>query len=316
MTIFRTLAIFILAASSMVSADEDPRDTYIDLVSGSFSSAAQANRDNRYDKVIWHLAEVRPDDPSGARWLYVEQWEDGAAAPYRQRLQRYTLTPEGGIAVRAFRLPEPALYVGAWKLPGMFAGFNIDTLAAAQGCDVVLARTGERRFEGATNGQLCQTSWQGASYAVSHSLVTHEKMVNWDRGFTSEGQRVWGPVSGGYEFRRLGDNTVCADPVYMVVYGTISDRGRFGAYARAIGQSGLYQKNKGYYAAITPVEAVFEGTPGDSHGMVLAHFPCLKAAQDFWYSKEYEAIKPLREGIADFTVTVVKARPAPDYIRE
>lgn len=305
----------LLGSGAGFARADDPRDAYFDLVTGAFTSGAQAKRDRRYDDVVWHIAEVPVLRDDAFRWAYVEQWETGSDAPYRQRLQSYQLSGDGSIVVRSYRLPTPAAYVEAWKTPDTFVGFDTSTLTAAGGCDVALARTGEKRFEGSTNGQQCKTTWRGAAFVVSHSLVTEDKMVNWDRGFASDGTQVWGPMQGGYEFLPLSQAAVCASPVYMVVYGDIYDRAKFGAYARAIGEAGLYPKTQGYYAAITPTLDVFEGEPGESHGMVLVEFPCLQAAKDFWYSEEYEAIKPLREGISDFTVTVVPSLPKPDYIR-
>lgn len=310
------LLFFVLFSQGVRAQTADPRDAYFDLTTGTFTSEAQAGRDKRYDHIVWHLTEAPVPDTSGARWIYTEQWQKGQDAPYRQRLQRYRLGQDGSIIVRAYRLPDAQAFVGAWKTPSVFEDFDISTLSATEGCDVPIARTGPNRFEGSTNGQLCQTSWRGASYVVSRSLATETKLVNWDRGFSSDGNQVWGPRQGGYEFRRKTEAPVCAAPVYMVVYGNIYDRKKFGAYARAIGEAGLYPKNQGYYAGITPVLDVFEGDPGDSHGMVLATFPCLQAARDFWYSDAYEKIKLLRQGISDFTVTVVKALPKPDYIRD
>lgn len=302
--------------SMPVFAEDDPRDAYFELTTGSFTSAAHAARDKRYDDIVWHLAEVQPDDPTGARWLYAEQWAKGGEAPYRQRLQRYTVTADGGIAVRPFRIPDAETYVGAWQEPARFGGLNPSDLTAADGCDVVIARTGPKRFEGGTRGQGCQTEWRGASYVVSRSLVTADKLVNWDRGFAADGAQVWGPVSGGYEFRRVGAEDLCDEPVHMLVYGDIYDREKFRAYAEAIWASGLYPKTQGYYVAVTPADDIFEGEPGKDHGMVLVRFPCHAAARAFWYSDDYAKIRPLRKGIADFVVSVFKLRPVPEYIRE
>jgi hypothetical protein len=36
--------------------------------------------------------------------------------------------------------------------------------------------------------------------------VHAEGFTNWDRGFTAEGEHVWGPRGGGYEFVRLDDS--------------------------------------------------------------------------------------------------------------
>ena len=316
MRILALTTAFAFCMSGLSQAADDPRDAYFELTTGSFSSAVQAARDKRYYDIVWHLTEVQPDDPTDARWLYAEQWEQGAEVPYRQRLQRYTLTRDGGIAVRSFRIPDAETYIGAWQEPTRFGDVNPSSLIAAEGCDVFLARTGPTRFEGGTQGQGCRTEWRGASYVVSQALATENKLVNWDRGLAADGTLVWGPAAGGYEFRRIGVENLCDEPVHMLVYGDIYDREKFKAYAEAIWASGLYPKTQGYYVAVTPADDIFEGAPGKDHGMVLVRFPCHAAARAFWYSDDYAKIRPLREGIADFVVSVFKERPIPEYIRE
>ena len=141
-------------------------------------------------------------------------------------------------------------------------------------------------------------------------------MTNWDRGFTESGELVWGPAGGGYKFRRLDDDSSCVDPVRMLVYGTISDRAKFIGYVGALAQSGLYVEAQGYYEAMTPVIEVFEGEPPPNRAVIMVRFPCLEKAQAFWYSDKYVEIRKLREGIADFEVTVLRVPPMPAYIEE
>ena len=100
------------------------------------------------------------------------------------------------------------------------------------GCDTVVTRAGTGRFEGATVGNRCRNSYKGASYAISHSVLTVDEMVNWDRGFNAAGELVWGPAAGGYRFRRVGEAGACVQPVRMLVYGEIRDRKAFGNYLR------------------------------------------------------------------------------------
>ena len=138
-------------------------------------------------------------------------------------------------------------------------------------------------------------------------------MVNWDRGFSADGELKWGPAAGGYRFARQTDEPRCDKPVRMLVFGEIFDREKFGAYVAAITRSGLYPKLGGYYEAITPALDVFEGEPPPGRGVVISRFPCLEAAQTFWQSPEYAEIIPLREGVAEFEVLVLPGLPIPDY---
>jgi CpeT protein len=296
---------------------DDALDLYVELTTGTFSSAAQAAADDRYGNATWHIAEIWPGREDG-RWLYAENWFGEADAPYRQRITRLTRAADGSLVARGYRLPEAERYAGAWRDPSLLESIRPESLEAVEGCDVVIVRTGERRFEGSTVGRQCRNDYKGAAYVVSQSVLTDDSMLNWDRGIAADGRQVWGPAAGGYRFRHTdpdGDTEACNRPVRMVVFGEIHDREAFAAYPKAIFASGLYPKVQGYYEAITPALEVFEGDPPPGRGVVISRFPCLEAARQFWYSEQYQQeIRPLREGIADFEVLVLPGLPVPDYI--
>lgn len=280
-------------------------DALMRLQIGSFSSALQSKYDARYDDITWHIAEIWPGAPDGARWIYTEAWMTGAEAPYMQRIARYTEDADGSIVSVRYPVPDAQRFIGAWQEPGRLADLDPASLSALPGCETVMSRTGEHRFEGGTTGSRCANSHRGASYAVSRTVLDGDSMTNWDRGFDAGGSLRWGPAAGGYQFRRLDSTASCVDPVRMLVYGNISDRDKLVTYARALAESGLYAKHGGYYEATTPQLDVFEGEPPDGRGVIIARFPCLAAAQAFWNSPEYTAIRKLREGIAEFEVLVL-----------
>ncbi|MEO0998403.1 MAG: CpcT/CpeT family chromophore lyase [Pseudomonadota bacterium] len=309
------LMLLLLAGAASAANAQTALDDYVALATGSFDSAAQAARDSRYDTAIWHIAEAPALAGDGQRWLYAENWIQGSDKPYRQRLVRLRSDNGGVVLAASFRLPEPEAYIGAWQSPAAFDGFDIDTLTGIEGCESVITRAGAQRFESTTQGHQCKNSYKGAAYVLSRSVLTAGKMVNWDRGFSTDGELVWGPAAGGYEFLRRGTAAAdCNEPVRMLVYGRIFDREAFGAYARALAESGLYPRHDGYYEAITPALDVFEGDPPADRGVVIARFPCLAAAQSFWNSPEYRDIVPLRDGIAEFEVIVMPGLPVPEYI--
>ncbi|MEO1245028.1 MAG: CpcT/CpeT family chromophore lyase [Pseudomonadota bacterium] len=305
--------LLLLIATSQAAA-ADTLDDYVELATGSFSTAAQAASDSRYDAVTWHIAEIWQDREDDGRWLYSESWIDGSERPYMQRLSRVSLAKDGSLLAERYILPDTASFVGAHRDTARFDALGIERLEKLEGCDGVLVRAGAKRFEGGTIGKRCGSRYKGASYAISHSTLRKDSMTNWDRGFNADGELVWGPAAGGYRFDRLDDVERCNKPVRMLVYGEIFDRAKFFAYVRAIADSGLYEKTGGYYEGITPPLEVFEGEPPPTRGVVISRFPCLEAAQAFWYSDEYEAIRPLRDGVSEFEVIVLPAPPLPEWV--
>lgn len=104
-------------------------------------------------------------------------------------------------------------------------------------------------------------------------------------------------------------------PVYMVVAGPTHDRARMQAYAKAIADSGLYQKLGGYYINSPRALATFEGEPPQGYTTLIVRFPCFENAKAFWYSREYqEKIRSLRldPSAGDYTVTVYPEIPVRD----
>lgn len=310
----KVFTFFIIAAlTNPHGAAASALDDYMRLATGSFTSAAQAATDSRYDLITWHVAEIWNGD-SEQRWLYIESWMDAAEAPYMQRISRVQLQDDGTLRLQRYQLPETSRFVGAWQDPPRFSTLSPDALTKLNGCDIVLVRAGTDRFEGGTRGNDCRNSYKGAGYTISQSVLSTDEMWNWDRGFSQAGDLVWGPSAGGYRFRRAGADSQCVKPVRMLVYGEVHDRDRFLAYARAIAASSLYPDNDGYYEAITPALDVFEGDPPPGRAVLITRFPCLEAAQAFWHSDQYAKIRPLREGVADFEVLVLPAPPLPEWV--
>jgi uncharacterized protein (DUF1330 family) len=101
-------------------------------------------------------------------------------------------------------------------------------------------------------------------------------------------------------------------PVLMVVSGPTHDRARMQAYAKAIADSGLYQKLGGYYLNSPRPLAMFEGSPPAGYTNLIVRFPCFANAEAFWNSREYqEKIRPLRlnPSAGDYIVTVYPEVP-------
>ncbi|KAK9089996.1 hypothetical protein Sjap_023173 [Stephania japonica] len=57
-------------------------------------------------------------------------------------------------------------------------------------------------YEGSTPPGSFPNSWNGASYSTSEFAVLRNNEIHmWDRGFDDDGNQVWGPKGGPYEFK-------------------------------------------------------------------------------------------------------------------
>ncbi len=171
-------------------------------MTGSFSSAEQAEADTNYFDIrlemhpIWrHLED--------SYWLYVEQaLATHLDEPYGQRVYRLSRQADGSIRSDVYTIPDPVRFVGAWKESDQLGELTPDDLAIKPGCAIILKRTAGTGFEGGTVGVGCLSELRGAAYATSEIKVTSNRIESWDRGFDSEGNQVWGPVYGGYVFKK------------------------------------------------------------------------------------------------------------------
>lgn len=173
-------------------------------MTGSFSSAAQAEADPEFRVILLHMTPIWPGRRDG-RWLYVEQAAAEAAdKPYRQRIYRLAAEWDSGtLRSDVFELPgDPLAFAGAWKTPRDFDRLAPEDLSPRSGCSIVLRAQADDSFKGATLANECASSLRGASYATSEAEITPTGLRTWDRGYDASGQQVWGAVKGPYEFLR------------------------------------------------------------------------------------------------------------------
>ncbi|HEX8876861.1 MAG TPA: chromophore lyase CpcT/CpeT [Phycisphaerales bacterium] len=211
--------------SDLAPREEMPRQTrsnleeLVDLMVGSFSSQKQHQEDSEnFFDIRLHMAPIWRDisgDEKGY-WLYVEQ---AVAAmpdkPYRQRVYHVTMeyvANESGTAIPVFKsavyllpgTPQEVLrFTGAWKDATKLDGVTPDKLIPRDGCTVVMSRTGEGKFEGATVGKGCPSERGGAKYATAEVHVNKDGLQTWDRGYNEKDEQVWGAEKGGYRFERV-----------------------------------------------------------------------------------------------------------------
>lgn len=174
---------------------------------GSFTSLEQSERDNRYGVVESEIVQIWPDRDDGY-WLYQEQAFLGQTPadvdvsvkdkPYFARVVHSVEIEPGVIQRTPHKIKDADAARGAWRNETPLSGLSPDDLEPSE-CAITVTRIAENYWT--SQSERCPNAYKGASHALSLG-VTHEGgYANWDRGFTDEGEHVWGPASGGYIFK-------------------------------------------------------------------------------------------------------------------
>jgi hypothetical protein len=186
------------AAAREVRAPDD-LEQLVEWMAGSFSTAAQAADDPAFLDIRLHMVPIWTDRTDG-HWLYVEQAVASSQDdPYRQRVYRVTEPTDGLFQSEVFTIPDPERFAGAWRSDDPLAELGPDGLVPRRGCEILMRRRGDR-FLGSTLDTLCPSDLHGAEHATSEVEISRWGLISWDRGWSADGEQVWGATEGGYVF--------------------------------------------------------------------------------------------------------------------
>jgi hypothetical protein len=203
-----TLLALQAAAPAPIAPEVPLAEAYAAQVVGSYSSAAQHRADARYDEVEARVIRIWPERTDGV-WLYQEQaiitvpGTDAATArtrPYFQFVGRVQMIGNGLLRRDNYRVSDRARWVGMTTGDARLASLSPADLEAAS-CHNRIELISPGYWTGRT--ETCTNSYRGAVTMESRSLSTPTGFVNWDRGFSTTGEHVWGPRWGGYVFDRV-----------------------------------------------------------------------------------------------------------------
>ena len=193
---------FVFAGCASAQAVGSQKGILAEWMTGSFSSAAQAESTEGYFDIRLETVRIWEGRDDGV-WLYVQQGvADRFEEPYRQRI--YHVGQDGErFSSAVYSLPgDPLELAGAWAEPERFDAMAPSDLSERTGCTVFLERQGNR-FVGSTVEDRCTSQLRGASYATSEVEVSAEGLTSWDRGYDAAGEQVWGAEDGPYVFLRV-----------------------------------------------------------------------------------------------------------------
>jgi hypothetical protein len=184
---------------------ENHLELLADWMSGRFTSQEQAERDESYYNISLIMKPIW-GSRKGEIWLYVEQsLASTPSKPYRQRVYKITQYTDTLFESKVYTIPDAEKFAGAWTLESPLSEITPSDLIPLPYCGVVLRGHFDHNpvFSGRTIGSSCGSGMHGAKYVESEVTITSDMMISWDKGMNEDGEQVWGPANGGYEFKKV-----------------------------------------------------------------------------------------------------------------
>jgi hypothetical protein len=196
---------FIACGGSKGLESSDAGQELLSIFTGSFSSENQAEEDSVYMETELHISSIWKERKGD--WFYVEQVEVAQPEePMRQSVYRIVPLSSDRFKILKYKFRNPQVFAGQWKSPEFFNDYPEDVVALKEGCGVYLHRKAYKNFEGETFGEDCFSQREGTAYATSKIEVRNDVIRIWERGWSAEGEQVWGPKDGHYRFERIESN--------------------------------------------------------------------------------------------------------------
>ncbi|MBC8144586.1 MAG: hypothetical protein H7X80_03310 [bacterium] len=191
--------LFTISHSSAADADVDQLARWIE---GTYTNIEQSTASTEFEHLRMHIRRVWHTEPAGY-WFYVEmRYALAQHVAGRQAFLYVHRRSDRKIVAEVFNIQAPLNYVGAWYDTTLIADLQSDALMRDRGCDFILTRKG-KSFSGATTGKECLGELAEFGYEKREMNVSESELRVWDRGFSSDGKQIGGPVKVGYVFKKL-----------------------------------------------------------------------------------------------------------------
>ncbi len=136
-----------------------------------------------------HTIHIRIDAKDiGEHVFYIEEYiNDDPANVGRQRIVSFkSNAPEETIEMELYFLKDSKKYIGAYKNPEIFNGFNKENLFGLDGCNVFFKRMGEQ-YHGSMKAKACQFGKDELKrYSVHDMIISENQYWRVDRTFLTK----------------------------------------------------------------------------------------------------------------------------------
>lgn len=203
-------------------------------------------------------------------------------------------------------MTQPFFLLALWRStdPGEELQALVDQLPDQLGIGIVSVEP----LEGDPSHAVLLTRWPDADTAQSHADALGKMANPPDEAWLAPALPDEGVAGAPFPTRADIAEPAGDQPAYMLVLGQVSDREKLGAYSALIWP--MYRQRGGYYLGLATADNVRSAINDnrDAPSIVIARWPNLAAARDFWFSDDYQSKAiPLRADAGTFNALLLSA---------
>ena len=204
------LWLLVYECSAQVKLGSTDMETYVERISGKFSTRFNQTIDSTKDDVLVRTIVFKRTP--NVVWLYTQQGEflKGTYYPYRQRVYAVERIDEYYIRLTIYGFKDDKAYYGvlddttsSLRPEEWLQNIPSDGLVVKEGCDVVIWKDNLNAFRGSTKDKDCKGSFGGASYTTSEFVIYPHEVISWERGWDDNGNQKWGPKKSPYIYSKV-----------------------------------------------------------------------------------------------------------------
>lgn len=163
---------------------------------GTYAATEQSAGDGT-GEVSLKLTRIWKDEKDV--WIFAEQRSSTATeVSYRREVYQLVMNGKNKFIQSIFDLENEEAWMGAADKPKWVKNLGPSDVTLREGCSIGFIYS-NGTYSGSTQDK-CVFAWKGAVLATSEIALSERKMARWDRGWSDQGQQVWGPPKGGYVF--------------------------------------------------------------------------------------------------------------------
>lgn len=171
-------------------------------MSGQFHSKDHHKRDTLIAPIELRQEVIWENLVTDGIWIYAELRDARSQSVIGQKFIKLSDLDDKQMEMTTYTVSNIKDYEGELSKEKPFSSLKPDELTLVEDCAVIFVRKTEQKFQGTTAGTDCKSGSRRASYIIQDYQVFENKVVWLENGFDSDNKIIWGPLNGGYQFKR------------------------------------------------------------------------------------------------------------------